>query len=669
MSRFDDPLVLSARQSVASARRLLAALAGDDWVVVVRELAARLTPYHYAYLASEMLGQFAQRQAPGDATLEWALELHEWTSTPTLDRWGRQVDDPLPGLTRTQAREVIVDETLLPRAVRAVDDAEAAPSVLYAPVRQASLSPRAPSPKAFAAPAEPAPPPATGRLDPHVEVWLQAKAPQALAPGAEDIVEVFVSRAGHVLPGVPGLVVAAQRNEPVTVLLSVLGDALEVTGPRLLRLAMPAGSARATGLFEIRALRDGLGELALVFRQGVRELGQLRLVLRVGGGMPCMPCGSARATAAPTPGDEAASPLWLDVEPVTAGHELRYRYRVTRAALELDHAEFFTPLLCAQPGVAARSEPEFVRRIYERLTNKMLRSGASARAFDDELRATAEDLAAQLLPPELLELLWQQRDRIGTLRLLSWEPFVPWELLRLHRPGGSSEGCHLGEFGLVRWLSGRSARRRLALARWSYLAATYPNNPADDVVEDVAYFTHTLPQRHIEPVRIPAAYDALSEALENPDYDVLHLACHGEAEHDAIDEATLFLTDTLEQGRVRPVGMSARVLGSIARLQDRRPLVFINACSAGRLGMSISAWGGWPRRLIDRGAGAVVGASWPVLDKRSNAFATVFYDTLLDGGTLAAAARAARKSSVSSGDATWLAFKIFGDPAARREPT
>jgi hypothetical protein len=470
---------------------------------------------------------------------------------------------------------------------------------------------------------------------------------------------------------VPGLKASASPDAPVTVLLSVLGDAIEVTGPRLLRLPVPAGDEPELGAFEIRALREGTTTLAVMFRQDGRELGQLRLWVNVGA--VALPRASLQAPAAPAApnGDPGAAPpmLWLDVEPVTAGAERRYRYRVTSQALGLDHAEFLSAPLLDRDGGAAASELAFLQGTYERLSNKLLRSPVQARAFDAELRASAEDLCTQLLPPELRQLLWRERERVGTIRLMSWEPYVPWELLRLHDPGSASgDDRYLGEHGLVRWLSGRSAVRELALDDWSYLAATYPNNPADDVVEDVAYFTQELPKRQIAPTRIAASYDALTDALAQPTYDVLHLACHGDAEHGQIDEATLYITDELAKGRVSPVGISARVLGSVARLEARRPLVFLNACSAGRTGLSLTAWGGWPKRLIDRGAGAVVGASWPVRDRASNAFATAFYDALLAGDTLATASSAARQASMASGDATWLAFKVFGDPQARRMP-
>jgi CHAT domain-containing protein len=249
---------------------------------------------------------------------------------------------------------------------------------------------------------------------------------------------------------------------------------------------------------------------------------------------------------------------------------------------------------------------------------------------------------------------------------MSWEPYIPWELVKLALPNEQKTDAHfLSQYGMVRWLAGHGASRKLPLQRWSYYAATYPNNPADNVTNEVAYFTTSLPQRGIQPVQIASTYEAFIEALQNPNFDVLHVACHGDVKEDNIERAELVLTDELVNGRPQLVSISANVVGKVARLSASRPLVFLNACAAGRLGESLTTWGGWPSRLIAAGAGSVVGASWPVRDLAANRFATAFYEALLDTKPLATAASEARSAAAGTGDATWLAFKVFGDPHAR----
>lgn len=53
-------------------------------------------------------------------------------------------------------------------------------------------------------------------------------------------------------------------------------------------------------------------------------------------------------------------------------------------------------------------------------------------------------------------------------------------------------------------------------------------------------------------------------------------------------------------------------------------------------------------------------------DKPAAAFSAAFYNALLDGETLAEAVSAARSSAKKLGDASWLAFKVYGHPRALR---
>jgi hypothetical protein len=46
-------------------------------------------------------------------------------------------------------------------------------------------------------------------------------------------------------------------------------------------------------------------------------------------------------------------------------------------------------------------------------------------------------------------------------------------------------------------------------------------------------------------------------------------------------------------------------------------------------------------------------------------FSRAFYGALKSGATLAEAARTARAAIKSSGDQTWLAYTVYGEPTAR----
>ena len=119
-------------------------------------------------------------------------------------------------------------------------------------------------------------------------------------------------------------------------------------------------------------------------------------------------------------------------------------------------------------------------------------------------------------------------------------------------------------------------------------------------------------------------------------------------------------------GQAEPVGLDPVTVSFNAKLEKVQPLIFLDACESARVGASLTQWSGWPKAFWDAGAGAFVGSSWPVRTNPARAFYEKFYASLYDGDTLAQAAGRARAAAKKSGDATWLAFKVYGHPAARK---
>ena len=313
-----------------------------------------------------------------------------------------------------------------------------------------------------------------------------------------------------------------------------------------------------------------------------------------------------------------------------------------------------------------------MERIYARVTQE-LKSFNDLKALQREARALGATLSRELFDPEVARRLWPLRDRIKLIQIRSWEPYIPWELVRLHDPDSNDTDEHfLAEYNLVRTLTDRPPTRRLAMRDWSYLAARFPMGSLPAVGAELGYFTGTqaqsLPARAIKPTAIDATKDAFYDALADGRFDVLHISCHAESLHQSIEDSSLIIGDMTPPGANRPelIQVNTETVRSEAKLTARAPLVFLNACETGRVGAVLTAWGGWPNVFVRCGAGAFVGASWAVRDKPAAAFATAFYEALWSDKTLAEAAGAARQAAKVSGDASWLAFKVYGHPRARR---
>jgi hypothetical protein len=648
--------------TVASARTLASVLRRIDaekpeWVVVVR--AEAFAVYRYVYRPHELQALAAESADRRGQTLFEALDLHEW-KTSGVTRGGRPVAGGHRGGEGPAARRVLeldAAERIVAVGEEQVHEA-ATERPAERPLRSRSTRGHA------AAMSEPE---AAGAAASTVESTLSAQVPGEIALDAEELVMFRVELAGEARALAQRRNASVRTEESLLVVLTVENENVSVIGEREKPVPPPAAGQPRSGFFTVKAQRLGPVRLALVFRQGRTELGTIELALEVVESAPRTRPAEARSAIAPLDPDDD-NLLELLIEQRTVDGTLRYEYRLHSEGLGLNYLTLQSrPLLDRGDGPAATAV-DFVERIYERVTRE-LKSWNDLKQLQREVRALGASLSDELFDPDVVRALWPLRDRIALIRVTSWEPFIPWELLRLREPtSGAIDDRHLAEYGLVRTLAGEAPPRKLALKDWRYLSAEFPLGTHAPAV-DLAYFTDTLPQQRGLPAsRIAARTDDLYDALAAGEFDVLHLSCHAESPQDAIDRAALIIGDEAEPGsaNARLVTADSVTVKAEAQLRQRRPLVFLNACETGRAGAMLTAWGGWPEVFMRAGAGAFVGTAWAVRDKPAMQFAQAFYDALLDGRLLHEAANAARAAAKAAGDASWLAFKVYGHPRARR---
>jgi hypothetical protein len=503
---------------------------------------------------------------------------------------------------------------------------------------------------------------------------LAAQAPEQVAVGEDALIDVRVELAegaaplAHALAARVRVDTADRPADPIRAILSVGDPALQIVGPRVLTLATPSPGRPAISAFEVRGAATGAARVAVTFRQGGTELGALSFTLDVVAARTSTRQLSARDLATPAAPDDVPADLTVLIQERQSGAEVRYTYFVDSDLLDLHFAEFESRAFSAPAAGAAATPLAFVQSVYDRIVKRALVNMDDVHVFARELKGIGTDLCRQLLHDDFVRALWPVRDRVRVVHVTSWEPYIPWELLRLKHPDtGETDDRFLGEYGLVRSLSGRKLPRRLAMRDWRYLVAEYPEGSSPNVGGEVDYLATELPSRGIRPERIPSGQAAVLDALAAGDFDLLHIACHGAADHAHIDASELILGDRLTPHGVIPVSLGPTTVREEAKLKARHPLVFLNACESGRAGVSLTDMGGWPKAFLGAGAGAFVGTSWAVREKPAAAFARAFYDALLRDAPLSEAAREGRQAAKALGDGSWLAFVVYGEPAARRE--
>ncbi|MFY9573811.1 MAG: CHAT domain-containing protein, partial [Blastocatellia bacterium] len=160
---------------------------------------------------------------------------------------------------------------------------------------------------------------------------------------------------------------------------------------------------------------------------------------------------------------------------------------------------------------------------------------------------------------------------------------------------------------------------------------------------------------------------SVTDLLRTGEFDLLHFACHGYAEQDDISNAGLLMQGRIENGEYKEdclTSSEAEQNRNPGGPDQNRPMVVLNACQVGRAAYKLTGIGGFATAFITGNAGAFIGTLWSVGDSPARTFTETFYSELLKGSRIANAAITAREAAREKGDATWLAYVVYGNPQA-----
>jgi hypothetical protein len=294
----------------------------------------------------------------------------------------------------------------------------------------------------------------------------------------------------------------------------------------------------------------------------------------------------------------------------------------------------------------------------------------SAEAIRAGLVRIGRRLYRELFPEALRREYCRFREQVRTLQLISDEPWIPWELLKPYElkdfAGQDFEDDFLcARFDFSRWvMPGAAPAAEIAVGS---LACLVPRDSGLKAAQAERAFLQALTQSCGLTDLSPATPDRQSvlSLLEGADpVAVWHFACHGDYREDEADNSPLRLADHSVLHPKDLVGLEVE-----RRLSGDRPLVFLNACRAGSLGLSLTGLGGWAKRLVgDCRVGALIAPLWEVTDAPAQHLAEAFYaQTRQPGCTLAQAMRQARALTREAypHDPTWLAYSLYAHPNAR----
>jgi len=359
---------------------------------------------------------------------------------------------------------------------------------------------------------------------------------------------------------------------------------------------------------------------------------------------------------------------------------------VLRVVLSADQKTLFYILHSATDGdynfkpagqVTLTADPQtYLKGTFDRLStlaklSSQARTPEQTAAAKRELADIGINLYAELIPPELKA---EYRNKISKdyagkgLLITSDEPWIPWEMVRPYEIDQDGNELYddpplCEKFQLTRWLAGRGAPDLVKMQNGVWVAP--PDNLAA-AQDESDYFTEL--RRRQWTIHLDGPLSALSEVdtrFRDGSTELFHFACHGNFNTDDPNESRLKLAGDF----LRP----SQIIGQRqAGLRKSKPVVFLNACYGGRVGVGLTQLGGWAQRFIDAGASAFIGSLWEINDALAARFAKAFYDRLWGVGEFAGKppqplgqafneARLAIKAE-DEANPTWLAYVLYGDP-------
>lgn len=250
---------------------------------------------------------------------------------------------------------------------------------------------------------------------------------------------------------------------------------------------------------------------------------------------------------------------------------------------------------------------------------------------------------------------------------------LPWEALRLGHwipaiAGGLSRRYIAADLAVGRWAEHRGRQHELALLLIVDPTSDLPG--AVDEAERIGQLAAADPRVRV--TRIAQKHvtrDSVLDHLRSEEFDVIHYAGHASFDPEAPGESGIVCAD----GVLRAL--------DLLNLRSLPPLLFFNACEAGRLRRAPArtrtrrprhdtrkALGnavGFAEAFMRYGVANFIGTYWPVGDASAATFARAFYALLLSGAPLGEALLAGRKAVKASGSVDWADYIHYGDPRFR----
>lgn len=482
-----------------------------------------------------------------------------------------------------------------------------------------------------------------GGHEPPAQRFLLAQLPARVAESAEVSLVVRIARDAGAFPAAASAALPDVWQDsgvvPVTVIVQAPSD-LAPLGPLEQVIRVLPGADPPPVRFAFRARRTGLQKVLVSAWVGGTFLAELGLEVAVEHG--------ARYLDAPA---RTTSLGQMETTPGEVTLHVRFdgeRYTFWLLSEQYPSEPVLAEAVTAQPGEALERMTATLRDMAVGGTRY---SAGNARLWMEQ---AGVGLWNDMVPDLIKEQFWQLRGQITAFTIAANRDVVPWELL-YPLSDRDDEGFLVEQFPVMRLVYGQRRYRDITISDPQYIV---PEKSPQNADEEISLIRAALGRdgSGVPPI---AELSTLLETIESGRAGMLHFCCHN-----TFAAAGGGSSIAMKGGPFVPLLLNKAV--NRRSLAARHPLVFMNACRSAGAVPEYTHMMGWAQQFMAAGCGAFAGTLWAVRSESASTFAETFYGALADGETLGEAGRLARVgASRDSADPTWLAYTVYGHPAAR----
>ncbi|MDJ0921725.1 MAG: CHAT domain-containing protein [Henriciella sp.] len=256
-----------------------------------------------------------------------------------------------------------------------------------------------------------------------------------------------------------------------------------------------------------------------------------------------------------------------------------------------------------------------------------------------------------------------------SIQFVSCETAIPWELMRVVDRNDAVEPEFLAVLHSVgRWFpkGNPPLRQQRNISKMRVGATDYKNVKSKRRPKELpgALEERDFLARNFKVSDVPLLADKIIHLLTEEDFDLLHLACHGDTVTSQASLTRLVMENTPENDIVPTMINEWSVR---RKLRQTAPVIFLNACQSAASGRTLSMIAGFPSAFVESGASALIAPLWSVGDDAAHQIAQTFYEELKSspGKTVGQVLKNIRAEWQSKKSLTYLAYVLYGDPDAR----